>query len=368
MSSLELVTKYHIAKQIFNEYNVEKIINSPKQENYRNKINLSFGLFNGKKDVGSLQKNFSVIPAKLNNKASIISIKICEFMRDWVNSNSKLDIINNTDFSGFWRHITIHNNRLHHVMIIFHIQNLDKHQDTWILEFTDLKFKLSKFIESNNYFLNSIYYQNSNTKKETRNTDAYHLIYGEKSFIEVLDNYKFNISPGSFFQVNSDTAEIIYNKIKSLVDGDDKVILDLCCGTGTIGCFLDKNAKKVYSIDYSKKNCYDAEINRYMNNCMNQIIIHGKIEECVPKLIKTINITDNIILIINPPRKGLDKKIALFIKKLFHVKQIIYISCNIKTLDRDLNIMNLKSSIKNIIPINQFPNTNHLELIINIVR
>lgn len=368
MSSLELFTKSHIVKQIFNGYNIERIINSPNNKNYRNKINLSFGLYNGIKEVGTLQKNFSVIPAKYNNKASLISIKICEFMSKWINIKSELDIFNNKDYSGFWRHITIHNNRLNHIMIIFHIQNLKIHKNTWLIEFTDLKFELAKFINNNNYFLNSIYYQNSNTKKETRNTDPYYLIYGDKTFIEVLDNYKFNISPGSFFQVNSDTAEIIYNKIQSFVISKNKVILDLCCGTGTIGCFVAKDAKKVYSIDYSEKNCYDAKTNRYLNQLNNQIIIHGKIENVVPDIISKIDRKDEIVIIINPPRRGIDKKIALFIKNLQYISQIIYISCNINSLNRDLDVMELKQSIKNIIPINQFPNTNHIELIVNLLR
>ena len=370
MSELELFNKRHLIQQLFYKSNVESIIDSPKHKHYRNKINLSFGLYNGMIEVGPLQKDFTVLPANQNNKCSIIAIKICEFMRDWVKNESKLKIVDNKDYSGFWRHITIHNNRLHHVMIIFHLQNLEStHKYTWELEFCDLKFKLSKFIEQNNYFLYSIYIQHSNSKKETRNTDPYYLVYGDKGFVEVLDNYKFGISPGSFFQVNSETAEIIYQKIYELADLDNnKVVLDLCCGTGTIGTYLAKDCKHVYGIDYSKSNIDDAYQNRYINQNTNQTFYWGKVEQVVPKIKMMIN-NDDVIAVINPPRKGLEKKMALFLKSYSMINQIIYISCNPITLKRDMDIMNFSNDqIKNIIPVNQFPESNHCEVIINIKK
>jgi 23S rRNA (uracil1939-C5)-methyltransferase len=370
MSELELYNKRHLIQQLFYEHNVESIIDSPKHQHYRNKINLSFGLYNGMIEVGTLQKDFTVLPANQNNKCSMIAIKICEFIRDWVRSESKLKIVNNQDYSGFWRHITIHNNRLNHIMIILHLQNLEfEYKDTWELELCDLKFKLAKFIEQNNYFLYSIYIQHSNSKKETRNTDPYYLVYGDIGFVEVLDNYKFGISPGSFFQVNSETAEIIYQKVYELSElSENKIVLDLCCGTGTIGTYLAKGCKKVYGIDCSESNIRDANKNRYINQATNQTFYCGKVEFVVPKIKMMIN-DEDVIAIINPPRKGLEKKMALFLKSYSMIKQIIYISCNPNTLKRDMDIMNFSNDqIKNIIPVNQFPESNHCEVIVNIKK
>ena len=369
MSSLELSDKFNIITNLFADVNINPFIESPKMEHYRNKINLSFGKYNGNIEVGELQKDKTVIPAKLNKHASIIGIKICEFMRDWIIKSSDFGVINYNDYTGLWRHITIYNNRFHHVMIVFHLQNVTEYKHEWELEFSNLKFKLDKFISENNYYLNSIYLQNSNTKKETRNNDPYYLIYGYKNYCEVLDNYSFKISPGSFFQVNSDTAEIIYNKIKDISEiNKESIVLDMCCGTGTIGCFLANSCNLVYSIDTNNNNIQDAKTNRYLNQIKNQNIIKGKIEDVIPKILNKYTDLSNITAIINPPRKGIGINMCNFIKNS-KIKKIVYVSCNINSFKKDLDNMEITNKeIKEIIPINQFPSTKHFEIIANIMR
>lgn len=365
----ELYNKEEYVEKMLQDYGkIEPIVESPVTNNYRNKINLSFGYYKGKLSIGSLQTDFTVIPASNNNKCSLIAIKICEYLTKWITKNSKLNIFNHINLDGFWRHITIYNSNLYHVMIVFHIQNINRYFEQWNLEFLTLKFNLSKFISDNKYYLNSIYYQNSNTKKETRNYDPYYLIYGNKLYIEVLDNYKFNISPGGFFQVNSYTAEIIYQKVLELSNLDKtKTVLDLCCGTGTFGCFMANNCKEVYGVDYNNTNITDAQINKSMNNITNMYLYYNKVETIIPKLFSDKEL-ENVIAIINPPRKGLNQELCKFIISQKSINHIIYISCNVDSLKRDLETMNIqKDQIKNIIPINQFPNTHHVEIIVNII-
>ena len=362
--NLELFSKNHIIKYILREFineNFESIIGSTCVLNYRNKINFSFGYYNGSIECGPLQKDLSVRPACTNDKCSLISINICEFMKDWIKHKSNLLIYFNN--KGFWRHITIFNNKNNDIMIVFHVNFMSKSKKIFDYEFKILINHLNKLLISKNYKIKTIYYQNSESKRETRNTDDFFKILDNGNYFEKLDNYKFLINPGSFFQVNSYTAEIIYRKVYSLVEKND-TLFDLCCGTGTIGCYLSDKFTTVYGIDYNKYNIENAINNSKINNIKNIKFLIKKIEDLIDSNVYVNNST----AVLNPPRKGVHKSILEFINKTKFLKQLVYVSCNVNTLLRDLKILDIsKENIKNIIPVDQFPKCNHCEVIVNII-
>ena len=169
----------------------------------------------------------------------------------------------------------------------------------------------------------------------------------------------FKISPLSFYQVNPVQAEKLYTiGVESANITKEDIVFDLYCGIGTISLFMAKYAKKVYGIEIVKQAVEDAIENARMNNIKNTEFIAGDVEEVLDDLINNKKIIPSIVMV-DPPRKGLDKTSINNILKI-KPKKIIYISCNPATLVRDLKELEECYDIKNIKPVDMFPFTRTL--------
>ena len=181
---------------------------------------------------------------------------------------------------------------------------------------------------------------------------------GQKYYYEEIKNQKFQISSPSFFQVNSDQISKMTEIILSLIDGIDKnLLVDAYAGVGTFGIMLNKKFKKIVGIEQSYSAVIDAKSN--IKNLDNYEMIIGNSEEIISAIKPKID-----LLILDPSRKGCDEKLIQNLI-LEPVKNIIYISCDPKTLARDLSMLtqNCIYEIKSINPIDLFPNTHHVESI-----
>lgn len=184
-----------------------------------------------------------------------------------------------------------------------------------------------------------------------KNNGNFTLVYGDESIYEVLGEYKYLISPDSFFQVNINTCMKLYSKIKDYV-GVNKKVLDLYCGTGAIGIFINDN-NEVLGVELNKFAIEDANRNKELNNLKNVDFI------CGDSAIDIKDFNPNIV-IVDPPRSGLSKKTIDNIIKMYPNK-IIYVSCDPMTLVRDLNVLSEKYNIDEVTPFDMFPNTMHVE-------
>ena len=186
-------------------------------------------------------------------------------------------------------------------------------------------------------------------------------IYGDGKIKDILNNYTFEISPNSFYQVNPKQTEVMYNLAiqKARLDKND-VLCDLYCGIGTIGIFASKYVKKVYGIEIVNQAIEDAKINAKINKIENIEFIQGDVEEAFEKLLNKKIIPNAVI--VDPPRKGLDEQT---IKNLIELKleKLVYISCNPATLMRDLSKLEEVYEIKEITPIDNFCYSNHIECV-----
>ena len=303
-----------IFKKISNEVIKLNNIYSDKNLNYRNKITLKVD----KNKIGYYKEKSN----------ELIEIDKCFLVDNKIN-----EVINNLkEFISKYQ-----DNDIKEVMIRIINNKIMISVDNINLNYKDV------FIEKFNY-LDSIYINNN-------------LIYGEKVLIETIDNFKFNISPKSFFQVNKKVSEEMYKKAVSYVDKSD-VTLDLYSGTGTITTLLSKKSKRVIGIEVVKDAVKDANDNIKENNISNIEFICDKVENKIDTL-KKLNI-DNIVL--DPPRSGSDKKSLKAILEI-NPKKIIYISCNPVTLSRDYNTLKEKYIIKEINAYDMFPNTYHVETV-----
>lgn len=189
-----------------------------------------------------------------------------------------------------------------------------------------------------------------------KHNNKYLLKHGKQYITEYLDNYKYIVSPDSFFQINLDVANKLYNKIKEYV-GTNNNVLDLYCGTGSIGIFVSEN-NNVIGIEINKSAVKDAFENAKLNNINNIDFLCEDSE----KAINNIKIKPNII-IADPPRSGLTNETINNIFKL-DINTMIYVSCDPMTLVRDLNILSKKYKIEEITPFDMFPNTKHVECLV----
>ena len=177
------------------------------------------------------------------------------------------------------------------------------------------------------------------------------------SIITSIGDVKYYVSSKSFFQINLELTMMLYDEIKkNVIKLKPKNILDLYCGTGSIGIYVCNGLDiDLVGIDNNSSNISDAFKNLELNNMSGNFILGD-----VSKNINLIN--DYDLVIVDPPRSGLDKKtINSLISS--NVKNIIYVSCDPITLVRDLDFLNYKYSVNSIKLFNMFPRTYHIECV-----
>lgn len=179
-------------------------------------------------------------------------------------------------------------------------------------------------------------------------------IYGDNFFYERINGKLFKVSYNSFFQVNEYITSELFDLIKNNID-KDSTVLDLYSGVGTLGIIASSLSKEIYSIEIIKNAILNGIINAKLNKVHNIKFMLGDVSKTVDKL----NI-DFDTLIIDPPRKGLDKKTRNFILNKLPNK-IIYISCDPNTLIRDLNELERIYEISDFKIMDMFSYTYHVE-------
>ena len=202
-----------------------------------------------------------------------------------------------------------------------------------------------------------------NKKRNDTIYDLKPLCFSGNTFIEEkIDGLSFRISAKSFFQTNSFQTNKLYNIVKRLAKlKENDVVYDLYCGTGTISLFLSKNVKKIIGIETVEEAVSSAKSNAKINNISNCEFICGDVKDVINNPIKGYEHPD--IIIVDPPRNGLEKSVIESITKL-SPKKIIYVSCNSSTQARDINEFKNLYKLKVSQAIDMFPQTYHVENVV----
>lgn len=227
-------------------------------------------------------------------------------------------------------------------------------------EFNNLK---KDFIEKffNKFSPNSLLWTINTSPASVIIPEKIEVLKGEDRIEEKLNNLLFSLSFESFFQTNTKMASILYKIVDkySQLRGDE-VILDVYCGTGTIGLFLAKKSKKVIGIEVVKKAVQDAYKNAEVNRIKNIEFICEEAETYISKIFKRQKID---LVILDPPRPGVHSKIIKSLLKN-RPKRVVYVSCNPTTLARDLAMLiGGGYKLKEVQPIDMFPHTYHIETV-----
>ena len=180
------------------------------------------------------------------------------------------------------------------------------------------------------------------------------IIYGNGTVTDTLCTKKFVVSPQSFYQVNHDGCELLYSIAKDYVK-DSKRVLDLYCGIGTVGiCTADKTAHLV-GVEIVPEAIKNAKVNAKLNG-----ICDCEFYALDAADVKTVAGGEFDAIIVDPPRKGCDKKTLDFIIEQ-NPKKLVYISCDSATLARDLAVLKEHFEIESVTPVDMFPRTHHCE-------
>ena len=193
------------------------------------------------------------------------------------------------------------------------------------------------------------------------------ILFGKPSIKDRIGELEFNISARSFFQVNTEQAEILYKTALDFAElGGRETVIDAYCGAGTITLFLAKKARKVFGIEIVSSAINDAKKNARENNIRNAEFIVGDAVKVIPKLFNDGIFAD--VVITDPPRAGCDRKVLETFASM-KPEKIIYVSCNPATLARDLAVLQeLGYTTKKIQPVDMFPFTSHIEAVAQIFR
>lgn len=187
-------------------------------------------------------------------------------------------------------------------------------------------------------------------------------VWGEAQMAENLGGLAYQISPRSFFQVNTKQTEILYSLVAQLAKLDGtQTVFDLFCGTGTIGLFLARDAKKVIGVETIPEAVEDARSNAAANGITNAEFICGKAERVMDDLVGQGILPD--VAVVDPPRKGIDAHIISLLAS-HKVPSIIYVSCNPATLARDIaGFTAMGYELGPVQPVDLFPFTGHVETV-----
>lgn len=192
--------------------------------------------------------------------------------------------------------------------------------------------------------------------------EVYH---GPGYIIEQLEDFRFKISPKSFFQTNTRQAEKLYQVTRAFAALTGKEVLyDLYCGTGSIGIFCSKGAAKIVGVELIADAIEDAKLNAAFNGIQHSYFTAGDvINICDDAFFATHGKPD--VLITDPPRAGMHEKL---VNKLLEISAptVVYVSCNPATQARDLALLDEKYAVTRMQPVDMFPHTHHIENVVQL--
>ncbi|MNP12492.1 putative RNA methyltransferase [compost metagenome] len=333
---------------------------SPDQWKYRNKMEFTFG---DEEKGGELTLGMHI----KGKPFGIVNVDVCEIVDEDFREILKatVEYFRGKDLpyyrvmkrEGYLRHLVIRK--------AFETEEIMVN----LVTTTQIDFSLDEYVElikSLNYKgkLKSVLHTENNSFSDAVIPEKVNLLYGEDHITENLLGLKFKISPFSFFQTNSKGAEKLYSLVRDFMgSGEDKVVFDLYCGTGTIGQITAPKAKKVRGIELIEEAVVAANENAKLNGLDNCEFIAGDVAKVITQLKDKPD-----IIILDPPRSGVHP-VALKYVVDFKAQDIIYVSCNPKTLVDDLKYLIASGyKVQKTLCMDMFPNTPHCETIVKLSR
>jgi 23S rRNA (uracil1939-C5)-methyltransferase len=350
---------------------ISPILGAAETKYYRNKIEYTFGnkryllkneladeSINGQQDVAGFHaKGFfdkvvdiqeCFLQAEPTN-AIRLAVKELGIQNDW----PFYDIRNHT---GFLRTMQVRLCTTGELMVNIVVAENDKQKISLLMETIAKKFPA----------ITTLLYT-VNTKWNDSMHDLEPVVYYGKGYvIEQLEDFQFKIGPTSFFQTNTKQGEQLYKVTRDFAElTGNETVYDLYCGTGSIGIFVSKKAKKIIGVEMIEAAIKDAKENAALNNLTSTAFFAGDvIDICNDEFFTAHGRPD--VIITDPPRAGMHEKL---VRKILDMEapKVVYVSCNPATQARDLLLLDEKYAVTKVQPIDMFPHTHHIENVVQLI-
>ena len=356
----QLQKKQVYLKQLFKAYGpIKPIMGMTHPYYYRNKVHSVFkkerrgGLKAGIYREGThqvIQTHHCLIE---DQRAS----RIIETIYDLVKS-FKYTIFDEDTTQGFFRHVLIRTGKQTGEILVILV--------TGTLSFPSKKHFIEALLKQHPEITSIV--QNINGTRTNMVLGTREItLYGKGYIEDILCGYRFKISAQSFYQVNPEQTEKLYQKAITLAGLTGKeTIVDAYCGIGTIGIIASKQCKEVLGVEMNPIAIKDALINAKMNEVKNiKLVAEDASDWMVEQSLQNQKVD---VVFMDPPRAGSDHR---FMNALIQLapQKVVYISCNPKTLKRDLDYLtSFDYKVKTIVPVDLFPNTVHVETVVLLQR
>ncbi|NBK96421.1 MAG: 23S rRNA (uracil(1939)-C(5))-methyltransferase RlmD [Erysipelotrichia bacterium] len=347
-----------VNKEKLKQMKVQDCIGMSNPYAYRNKIIISFGK-KKKEVVAGFYGEYS---------HHIIPIKNCLLHEDYVNhliedikqlvKRCRIEVFDEDRGTGFLRHILIRRGveTNQTLLVLVGAEKIFKAKNNFIKELKKLHPEINSVIFNYNPRKTSVVLGNHEQ-----------VLYGKGYIEDILCGKRFKISSQSFYQINHEQCEKLYNKALSLLtlNGKEKIV-DAYCGIGTIGIIASDQVKQVYGVEINKDAIKDATMNAKMNQISN---VTFKCDDAGKFMVNLASEKRKIdVVIMDPAREGSDENFLSSLVKLAP-KQVVYISCNPQTQIRDIKYLyKYGYTCKEMFLYDLFPNTFHVESVCLLVR
>ncbi|KAM8865757.1 tRNA (uracil-5-)-methyltransferase homolog A [Synchiropus picturatus] len=362
---------------------LEAIRPSPTQTEYRNKCEflISMGADGQDKTVGFRLGKYkggscAVVGPADTCHVSAEAKKVVSQFQEFIRA-TPYSVYSPETYEGHWKQLTVRTTRTKQAMAMafFNPQKLEEK------ELDELKGSMRTYFtegQGKDSGVTSLYFVREGQRTSPNLEDLpCELVAGEACIREELLGLTFQISPHSFFQVNTGAAEVLYSAVGEWAQLDqDSTVLDVCCGTGTIGISLAKRVKKVIGIELCQEAVEDAKVNAKLNGLSNVEFHCGKAEDVFPSILNSV-VSPNVTAIVDPPRAGLHSKVILAIRRAEHLKRLVYVACNGKAaMNNFIDLCRAPSNRVHGAPfrpvramaVDLFPQTMHVEMLLLLER
>ncbi|MGB5385578.1 MAG: 23S rRNA (uracil(1939)-C(5))-methyltransferase RlmD [Eudoraea sp.] len=347
---------------------ISPIIGSEQKYFYRNKMEFSFSdsrwltpeEINSKNEIIDKNAIGFHIPGMWDK---ILDIKKCHLQSDPSNDirleikkyaqSNELSFFNPRNQKGLLRTLMIRTSSTKEIMVLIQFYDDDENKRNGLLD----------HLKNNFPQINSLLYVINRKGNDTIYDQEVYCHYGKEYIYEQMEGLKFKITAKSFYQTNSQQAYELYKVVRKFAGlNKTELVYDLYTGIGTIAQFVAAEAKKVVGIEAIPEAILAAETNAQENGIDNVTFFSGDMKNIFNDEFVSFNGRPDII-ITDPPRDGMHKDVVGQILEIAPDK-IVYVSCNSATQARDLELMKEAYQIKEIQPVDMFPQTHHVEIVV----
>ena len=338
------------------EYLFEGVKHSPKEFHYRNKMEFSFGdeFKDGPLSLG-LHKKGSTYDVLTAGDCQLVHEDMDKILLCVLNyfKERNISYYKKMQHVGYLRHLLLRRGDTTGEILVNLVTTTQEEHDLTPLVEELLALELEGKIVGILHILND-------SLSDVVKSDETRILYGQDFFYEKLLGLEFKITPFSFFQPNSKGAEVLYETVREYIgDIDNQVVFDLFSGTGTIGQVLAPVAKKVIGVEIIEEAVEAAKENAVRNGLSNCRFIAGDVFKVLDEIEEKPD-----VIVLDPPRDGIHPKALPKILN-YGVDKIVYISCKMTSLARDLEMMQLAGyRVEKMTAVDQFCETVHVETVV----